>query len=115
MQHANENHAEVLKKREKELQEREMNLLEREINIIIQVCDFFNRESLVASCRHVWNYRMLELSDGCWNCWNLELSDVGNVVRNCHSKHVGNLQHGLLHMADMFGMSCRQLLRLIQS
>ena len=49
MQHANENHAEVLKKREKELQEREMNLLEREINIIIQVCVFFNRESL-ASC-----------------------------------------------------------------
>ena len=37
MQHENQNHAEVLKKREKELHEREMNLLEREINIIIQV------------------------------------------------------------------------------
>lgn len=37
LQHANENQAEVLKKREKELHEREMNLLEREINIIIQV------------------------------------------------------------------------------
>lgn len=77
MQHANENHAEVLKKREKELQEREMNLLEREINIIIQVCDF----SIAKVSQLVVVLQVADMFGiiGCWNCRNLELSEFGFV------------------------------------
>ena len=58
MQHENQNHAEVLKKREKELHEREMNLLEREINIIIQVRFYTSIHFNSVTSPEVWYPRL---------------------------------------------------------